>query len=694
MKNNTLSFTILVQEILSENSIYFSHLEGLKNENYEHFNEKIMSDLKLSYCYPYNDIVDLLTNAIKTYISDNLKICDMQDNMLTKIEEQLEIDYRTNKTSKDDAELYHSIVTSLTYYGIYHKDKTPSFSNVIFWKELIKLLYILNLADLNRNSSHYNDLFIDHELFNRTYRFTLAKKHIEEKLNESIESIDGVVNFKKGQEDRIVKKIERKLHLLNLFDYANFIFNRYEKDKETNKINVTIPYKYIINIIVKNISKSKNKNKDIKKMHYITDLLTSFISLYQLKEDQFKMMNTSVNTIVDHLKQQVIYSNFYPLYHLKTNTLIEYIENIIKPCGIDELLFTKFGFSIENLIFFIKSLDSKKNNVILIDESLSYKNISNICDFFSIDANEINKNYSSLESLPTNENIFSMNPIIKYKGKHFIIGFEYFKMNIYNSFVDKIRKNIDPEINIKIGGNIDSFVEKTFCKIKNKHGFEVFSGNYTPPKNENPESDLLLKSKDDIILIENKNKYLTGNSFSGSKHDILKDFILSFVTSQIQLLKHERNLIVQKTIRFKKSDKRLNYEGQNIVKLSVSTNNWYNIMNNPSSIILNSIRNLEFKFEDNKKYKNHSDYIKANKYLSKLDEIMTELEAINGINIATTLTQTTFLPLELIIDKYNDDDFINNLKSLVSIKMNTDNVLNIYDYYVFLKESKNASKHS
>ncbi len=157
--------------------------------------------------------------------------------------------------------------------------------------------------------------------------------------------------------------------------------------------------------------------------------------------------------------------------------------------------------------------------------------------------------------------------------------------------------------------------------------------------------------------------------------------MLSYVFSQKQLLKHERNLRTFKQIIFTKDQRVVNYDGQNIVKISVSTNNWFNIMINPSAIILPIIKNLRFGVEDDE---SDSDFVKANKYLDELNSIIDELEKNNSLDMPVILNQTVFLPLELLIDKSNDDEFIEILKQLVAVKMNTDNVMNVYDYCKYL----------
>ncbi|WP_305829224.1 hypothetical protein [Photobacterium leiognathi] len=264
-------------------------------------------------------------------------------------------------------------------------------------------------------------------------------------------------------------------------------------------------------------------------------------------------------------------------------------------------------------------------------------------------------------------------------------------MNFYNSLVEKIRKGLHQEINREIGSNVDMFVEDIFMRIRNKHGYEIYSGNYKPPKKENPESDLILNSKDDVILIENKNKYLTNISFSGSDSNILKDFVLSFALSQKQLFKHQRNLIKYKQVKFTQDQRELKYENQNIVKISVSTNNWLNIMNNNTRQVIVSLIKLRFNIEESENYDNKADFVKANKCLDELESVINDLYESGSVNMNVALNQTLFLPLELIVDKYKDGNFINCLKYLVGMQMNTDNIMNIYDYAMFIISNKSRS---
>ncbi|AXX93621.1 hypothetical protein CPU12_10970 [Malaciobacter molluscorum LMG 25693] len=688
MENHTKDFINLIEKVLDENNEYFKELNNIKQEDKKELIIKIFENNKLNlndYKDDNGEIPYLILGKpfevhIKKFILSFKDSFSINVEILKDISKQIEIDYLLKTISKEKANFYWSISNALIYYGIYKNGKIVSFQNVKFWKELIKKLYSLNLLQEHYPNFYFEEEGYPHPDFNHLTRLINDKNIIEKQLKEKLEIVDGIVIFKKGQGKRIVEKIEKKLAQCNLFYFLKFIFELYYKNKKINNIEYTIPYKYIINILIKNISKSNDKPIDIKEVMNIKNLLSSFIGLYQLKENKFEMMDISSTKLVTHLRNQVLYANFYPIYELKTDVLIQYIDNIVKPSIKDnkELFLEKFGFTIESLIDFFLFIDKEDDDILILEKNNIFDYDLKILEFYSIDASFVNSNYSTIDNLKETNNLFAMNPVLKYENKYFIIGYKCFKMNFYTSLVEKIRHTIDKAINQKIGENVDIFLESIFEDIKDKHKYEIFSGNYTPPKKDNPESDLALKLEKDIIFFENKNKYLTAQSFSGSETEILKDLTLSFVFSQKQLFKHERNIKKYKKLVFHKQ-KKLVYNNENIIKISVSTNNWFNIMNNSTKTILTGIIKLGFIIDS---------FSDAKKYLNELQDILIEISQHKDFDMNISLNQTLFLPLELIVDKYKDDNFIEILKTLVATCMNTDNILHTYDYIQYIKSHK------
>lgn len=254
-------------------------------------------------------------------------------------------------------------------------------------------------------------------------------------------------------------------------------------------------------------------------------------------------------------------------------------------------------------------------------------------------------------------------------------------MNFYHALVEKIRIHIDSQITSKIGNNLDKYVENIFIN----NNFETYSGKYKISKSKIFECDLVIKLNDHIIFIENKNKTLTKNSYSGSDIHILQDFIRSFVTSQFQLLRHEKNILEKKQLDFL-DGKILHYNNERIIKISLSPNNWYSIMNNLPSRMIHALIRMRFTFTDEVLQNDKDDFEKTNKDLDKLSKLLFELEKHH--NIDDLLFSSLFIPLELISDNSYDKSTIDYIIGLLHSKSNVNNIYDGYNYYKKIKNSK------
>lgn len=271
---------------------------------------------------------------------------------------------------------------------------------------------------------------------------------------------------------------------------------------------------------------------------------------------------------------------------------------------------------------------------------------------------------------------FFHNPILKYKDKYFLIGFNYFKMNFYNALAEKIRLKLDDKINYKIGNNIDKYVENIF---KNRN-YDVYSGEYRINKNGKFECDLVIKFDNKIIFFEHKNKSLRKSSYSGFEIEILQDFIRGFVTSQTQLLRHEKHILEKKQINFL-DGKILKYNGEKIIKISIVPNNWYSVMNNlPRSMIV-AIIGIKFTFKNNITIPQDvkKDIQQTNQDLIKLQNILEEIQI--NYNLEEILNNSLFLPLELISEKIKNKYFISCIIGLLTMKCNSPNIYDAYCNY-------------
>lgn len=676
-KNYTNQFITLVDNVLLKEKSFFDELkeEKEKIKSYPHIQKRVLEHYDIQYESNRNNAEDLFKEHIKEYILLNKDSFIMNMDVLDNISKQIHIDYLlTNSTNKKYI-IYYSLITTLNYYGIFREEKIVDLSNTLFWEKLIKKCYLLYF--ISQIGFRNNEL--DNTYMSEIHPFVETLKYFKNKTCLKLDCIDSKVIFKKKQEDKIISLVEKKLSQTDIFEFIDFILIQ-------DRNNKAIPFNYIINIALKNLNKSNFKKKDEKTFQSIIEISSNFLNLYKLRSfNMWEYIQINEKNIEDTLKKQALHSSLYSLnYDLKGSTVISYINNLLGDEILDEEFKNKFNFNKKELIAFLDNAEKLSNNVnsniIEIDTNV-FSNIKNIVNFFSIDSKNVNTNYSNPIDSSKTKNIFVHNPIIKYKGIYYLVGYKYFKMNFYNALVEKIRLNINKHVNAQIGNKIDDYVESIF----KKNDFEVYSGEYKITRKEKYECDLVIKLNDKIVFIENKNKALTKNSYSGSSVHILQDFIRAFATSQFQLLRHEKNILEKKQLNFT-DGKVLKYNDERIVKISLSPSNWYSIMNNIPRNMVHSLIRMRFTFTNDVSKEDKDDFEKTNKDLDKLSELLIELEKKHDIN--DLLFSSLFIPLELISDNCNDKNMIDYIIGLLHSKSDAINIHDAYNNYKKLMMNK------
>lgn len=662
MKNYTKEFINLVDKtvILYEDS--FNKLEEFENKDI-HINQIE------KYFFDGFSINSKNDNSYNKHIEEYIKTFDSNFSMslqkLKDISKQIKIIYFLGNKKETDLNKYFTIAEYVLYNGIYSEDRISDFSNTEFWIGLIEKIYKITIVQGLRKDFEMLYSKEDEKLLN-------SIKYFKNKFNIDIDCIDGNVCFKKYEEKNIVSITEKKLKQIDLFEFINYILIQ-------NRNNTEIPFNYIINLSIKNIANSKMKKKNEKDFKSILEFLINFLNLYQISSfNQFEYIYIDETNIKKLLRKQILNSNLYMLnYPLSTKTLIEYIDNLLNDKNLNESFIRNFVFSNKELIEFLLMIEkiNYRENIIILNTNIFYK-FQKIIEFFSIDSKDININYDLPLKLNESKNLFLHNPILKYKGNYYLIGFKYFKMNFYNALVEKIRLKLDTNINYLIGNNIDKYVKNMF---ENKN-YEIYSGEYKINKNGRFECDLVVKLDNEIIFFEHKNKSFRKSSYAGWEVELLQDFIRGFVTSQTQLLRHEKHILERKEISFL-DGKNLKYNGERIIKISVVPNNWYSIMNNLPKSMLTAIIGLRFNFKKNISIddKIKKDIESTNEDLIKLQNILEELQV--NYNLDTILNKSLFLPLELISEKVNNTYFLDCIIGLLTMKCNTPNIYDAYYNY-------------
>lgn len=676
-KNNTKTFIELVDCVVENERYYFQEIDIFKSTHgYPDLKKKILIDNGIPISFETNyELDESYKNHIKTFIDSSIDSQCINTKILYDISRQVQIDYLLEIISGDKAKLYYSLAEALRSYGIHRDEKIPSLSNGVFWKTLIKKLYLLNTMNVH---GFYDDFEQYYVLDKSIPELVESIKFFNNLKCMKITCMDGNIIFGKYQERSIVKLLEKKLQQLDIFQFISYVLriNRHKKN---------IPFNYIVNLALKNLNTSNHKKSDAKTFFKVLEFCIHFINLYQLnKANLYESMFIDAKNIEELLKKQVLHSVLYKLsYPLKTSTLKAYIQKLLTNAILNDEFEEKF-FRIDVYLEFLNQLELQESNHIIKFDSQMFKQFEDIFKSLSIDAKVINQNYELPLDVGLSKNIFALNPIIHYKNAYYIIGFKYFKMYFYGALAEKIRLKINPNVTKTIGTNIDDYVEEIFTK----QDVEIFKGKYKVSKGVDYECDLVVKTKKEVIFIENKNKFLTRNSFGGSSIHILQDFIGSFATSQFQLLRHEQYIRDKKKISFVDGTE-LQLNDERIIKISLSPNNWYAMMNNIPKSLIYSLVGLRFSFKEYATKDEIKSFEESNKDLEKLMKIVESIHSTCGEkSLKEVLHNSLFIPLELISENQADPCLIRYIIGLISIRDGQDN---IYDSFNNYKQLKNNS---
>ncbi|QIR79142.1 hypothetical protein FA592_09840 [Sulfurospirillum diekertiae] len=351
-KNYTQLFINLVNDVLDTEKSYFNELENIKKLDFPSIEKKILNDYEIDYPINGNKAQDLFVEQIKQFILSSQDNCTMDMSTLYHVSKQIHIDHLVNDKKLEKGHIYYSLAKTIRDYGIYNEEKIIDFSNKLFWKELIKKLYLLNLLSQNGFFANLREDY-NTEIPHLVDAIIFFKKYVNINLN----CIDGEINFQKGQDKKIASIIEKKLQQVDIFHFIHFILSQSRHDK-------TIPFNYIINIAIKNIHHSNFKKKNLETLKSMTNYFKQFINLFQLRSfNQWEYIFIDETNIQEKLKKQILHSSLYLLsYPLKTSTVINYINNLIGNSALNTTFEKQFGFSKNNLIDFLHQVELFGNN--------------------------------------------------------------------------------------------------------------------------------------------------------------------------------------------------------------------------------------------------------------------------------------------------------------------------------------------
>lgn len=514
--------------------------------------------------------------------------------------------------------------------------------NTILYGDLVKLSETINNSNI------------------RPYKIQTANGHVfydEVKFKKIAKKIDSLVQELGGK-----NVLNTVLQYMNDSNY-NKVCNRYLFPAGTQQIGSDLklffPVRYLLNLSVKYFNKQGKTNMD--RMKYLFNLITDFISLYELQyfynTDKILMyQNLSKQTIFKHL----MFDNLFRIRQVTWPIFPSLLTQLLETTEEKSKLFEKdIGFSISDFLDLIYKLYTNRNISELMPTKLSLQcftekevKILSYCSTTIVNATYL---------LPTDfEKItFPEKPLIKYKEYFLLLNKPFSGWGFYNCISDA---NINQKY-IDIGSNIEKIIKNRLAELPN---CKLFYGNYQNSEGTKGECDIVYFDSDYIIFIETKKKTITKNSLTGKNlTDLLFDLSSMIITSQSQATLHEYSLRKDKKIVFANGEN-LNLRNQTIYKLSLTLFDLYMFNDHFFTMeLIKFLRNINFHFideelmskEKRKKALANINIDGVNKKRNMLNDNISKLEKMS-LTIKEELFYSYFISLEqllFLIDKAKEN---------------------------------------
>ncbi len=367
---------------------------------------------------------------------------------------------------------------------------------------------------------------------------------VTNKLNNLIKEIGGLT---------LAKAI---FNLLASNNYSNY-FERYHLTRNGNGLGIhkkpQVPFGYLLNLSVKYPYEVKKKGTIEKKLLEIQELSIAIVTgIYNVQHyNQWTNFFQTGDTIINYFSEIAMWDSMYSLIQTRPNLAksinIDLFEIIDDETFKKALTFSKNDY--QKVVDSINKFSENKNGPVLIYLSKIYKElkdvekttIQTILDLLS-HKNKPNKNYE----LPSDitEVDFQFNPLIKLgKTKFLLMDKSWCSPAFFESIANGLREGNIKNFDSNIGVSIENLIYKNL-KTKN---IKYSTGDYKVD-NINGECDLIVESKETVILFEFKKKVLTRKAKSGIDIDLLIDLSDSILSSQIQAGRTEIILLDKKEI--------------------------------------------------------------------------------------------------------------------------------------------------
>ena len=449
----------------------------------------------------------------------------------------------------------------------------PPFSENTKWAKAITNAKNYNIFSPNTHRLIIKNIRNDYP---KDFDRALSLKELENK-GCKIEIKDSEIFIVNGLE-QVVEELDQRIkemggitvvrslfsHLVDRGKYSPR-FERYFISREASGISFDqspqICYGYLLNLALKYPEEKLKLNTSQKKLNEIINLAKIITNgTYGVQHyNRWEYFFQTGETIIQFCTEISLWDSIFSIPQCRPSTSLRITDKLFNVVEKD-VFFDSLGFTKENIILVISTIQditTKTNGPIFIYTSAINKRLNSVK---TIDKTGIIKilNFLSHQEMVNKDYLlpsdyinidFFLKPLLKLSDTKFVlIDASWSAPNYYESIATSLRSSVK-NLDSKIGFQLENFLEE---ELSNK-GITYCSGEYKIDGIDG-ECDLIIESKEAIVLIEFKKKVLTRKAKSGIDINILLDLSESLLAAQIQATRTEIFLKEKESIQLKSRD--------------------------------------------------------------------------------------------------------------------------------------------
>lgn len=572
----------------------------------------------------------------------------------------------------------------------------PNLINKGKWKEL--LLAVIDYISIT--NENYLNMMLPHTSTKEKNEGVAINFWI--KRGYKINVNNGKVDIAEKDYERIGRFIDNYvskiggLNILNILlkeTYFDKRFLRYRliRNKSTldSKINSSIPFGYLFNLSVKHFDrKSKLKLEEhLDEINELFEMARHYIALLQLQTySSMSDIFLDHETVTKHIYENTLYDYIFLYKQFNPRFIPRMIRGMLTKYY-DSVDYQKVfkGLKFEEIISVINYILNHPSQ----SQSFRKFTVNSMCNAFpklsELGIEHLLNLFAHKETpnkefyYPNSNSNYDKYPLLLINNEYILIDRTLNAFSFFDCLCDILRREYGKNFDNDLGLSLEDYLKE----LLNKNNVKYSNGYY----NENEECDIVIETLNYIFLLEVKKKPLTKKSLTGDGITLFSDISKSIIDSQIQLGKHQLNLMKnQKIDLYSKRGKvkknsilvaSVPYNERIIERISVNLND-YGILSDKMFVqeILQFLTGADLQAIDTIRNSELNEVRKKNKKLLEQYNEFCELNLHDkSYNVRKAYFHTSFMSLQMLMTRLenisSNDEFENDYRKNKFITMST-----------------------